>query len=143
MAPGEFSPQSVFFDFGFAQAVVVGGDIRFERRFSLFHAPFLKQLVQECGLGVQLALACFLLQIRETRRRERECAPLLSAWISVRHSTSYHIIGMIITATSESPRLRAAAELRSAWTGQRPVPTRAKPRRGKPRLYRKIVSESY
>ena len=100
MAPGKFSPQFIFFDFGFAQAVVVGGDIRFERRSALFHALFLKQLVQECGLGVQLALACLLLQIRETRRRERECAPLLYAWISVSHSTLYHIKGMIIIATS-------------------------------------------
>jgi len=41
MAPGKFSPQSVFFDFVVAQAVVVGGDIGFERRSALFHALFL------------------------------------------------------------------------------------------------------
>jgi hypothetical protein len=42
MASGKFSPGSVFLDFGIAQAVVVGGDIGFERRSSLFHALFLK-----------------------------------------------------------------------------------------------------
>jgi hypothetical protein len=68
MAPGKFSPQSVFFDFGFAQVVVVGGDIGFERRSSLFHALFLYQLVEEGGLRVKLARARLLFQIRETRR---------------------------------------------------------------------------
>jgi hypothetical protein len=42
MAPGKLPPQSVFFDFVVAQAVVVGGDIGFERRSALFHALFLK-----------------------------------------------------------------------------------------------------
>jgi len=84
---GKFSPSPLFLDFLIAQAVVVGGDIGFERRSALFHAFFLKQLVQECGLGVQLALVCLLVQVSKTLRGEGERATLLDASAAVLHST--------------------------------------------------------
>src|SRR5208282_879750 len=127
MASGKFSPGSVFLDFGIAQAVVVGGDIGLERRSPLFHALFLKQLVQECGLGAQISPACLLVQVSETIGRESEGAPPLNTWVRVRHSTLYHIIGMIIIAHPENVaaagRLPSCARLGRART---PVPTRAK-----------------
>src|SRR5271165_2932836 len=125
IASGKFSPQSVFFDFGFAQAVIVGGDIGFERHSSLFHAFFLKQLVQECGLGVQLSLACLLLQVRETCGGKRKRTSLLYGSVCVGHNTSYHIIGMIIMAHPKwlwLPVCRATLGL----DGASPVPTRTR-----------------
>jgi hypothetical protein len=135
----KFSPGSILLHFLIAQIVVIGGNIGFERRPALFHALFLQQLVQKCGLGVQLALACLLFQIRETCRGERKRTSPLNVSVRVRHSTLYHIIGMIIIAHLEMLWPRAAAELRSAWTGEGARPHTSKGRRGEPRLYRKIV----
>src|SRR5208282_4537292 len=127
MASGKFSPGFVFLDFRIAQAVVVGGHVGFERRPPLFPCLFQKQLVQERGLGSQLSPACLIVQVSETLGRQGEGAPLLNAWVSVRHSTLYHIIGMIIVAHPENAvaegRLPNCARLGRA---RAPVPTRAR-----------------
>src|SRR5690349_1652794 len=63
---GKFAPSSLLLDFLVAQAVVVSRDLGFKRRSPLFPGLFLKQLVQDCGLGVQSPVACLLLKISQT-----------------------------------------------------------------------------
>jgi len=96
MTTGKFSPQPVLFDFGVAQAVIVGRDLGLERRSPLFRCLFQKQLVQDGGLGAEVSLSCLLLQVGETLRREGEGASPLGARVPVWHNTLYHTLGMTV-----------------------------------------------
>jgi hypothetical protein len=101
MASGKLSPQSVFFDFGFAQAVVVGADIRFQSCHLSLSLFLLKKFIQNRRLGIGAPPPRFLLQIGETSRRKRKRAPLLNVSVPVCHSTVYHTINMIISIQRE------------------------------------------
>src|SRR6266496_3711864 len=76
---GELSPGSLLCNLFVAQAVVIGGDIGFQRRSPLFPRLFQKQLVQDGGLRAELSRACLLVQVSQTLRREGECAAPLNA----------------------------------------------------------------
>jgi len=93
---GKFSPRSLLLNFLARQAVIIGTDVGSERSSPLFRCFFQKQFVQDCGLGVKLALACLLLQVGQTLRGESKRAPSLNTRVSIRHNTLYHITGMII-----------------------------------------------
>src|ERR1035437_200844 len=114
---GKFAPSSLLLDFLVAQAVVVSGDLGFERCSPLFRCFFQKQVVQDCGLGVQLPFAGLLLKISQTLGRESEGASPLITWVHIRHSTLYHIIDMIdpsATLVAELPIGRRVCSIRSS-----------------------------
>jgi len=140
MASGELAPDFVFFDFSIAQTVIIGSDGRFQGRYLPLPLFLLKKFIQNCRLRIGVSPPCLLLQVGETRRRERKRAPLLNARVRVSHITMYHITGMSIIGHAE--RAVAAGHLPSCarlGRARAPVPTRPQPRRGKPRLYRMLL----
>jgi hypothetical protein len=101
MASGKLSPQSVFFDLGFAQAVVVGGDIRFQSCHLSLSLSLLKKFIQNRRLRMRAPPPRFLLKVRQTRRGKRKRAPLLNVSVRFSHSTLYHTMNMIISIQRE------------------------------------------
>jgi hypothetical protein len=118
MASGELAPDSVFFDFSIAETVIIGSDGSFQGCYLPLSLFLLQKFIQNRRLRIGAPPPRLLLQIRKTRWGERKCAPLLNVWVSVRHNTVYHIIGMITMANPGRCRPQASAELRSAWTGE-------------------------
>ncbi len=78
MTSGKFSPGSIFLDFGVAQAVVVGGDIGLEQCPLLLQFFLSKKFIQNRRLRISVPPSRFLLQVSESSRGKRECAPLLN-----------------------------------------------------------------
>lgn len=91
----KFAPDLVLLHLFLAQAVVVGGNIGFERCYLPFASFFPEKFIQNRRLGVRLATSCFLLQVCQTLRRECEGSPQFAASIGSLHLTLYHTINMI------------------------------------------------
>ena len=87
MCPGKFAPGLVLLYLGIGQAVVVGGNIGFERRSLLL--PFLLQekFIQNGRLGIGLPPTCFLVKVCQTLGRESEGSPQFAISIGYRHLT--------------------------------------------------------
>jgi hypothetical protein len=78
MAPGKFSPGSIFLDFGVSQTVVVGCDLRFESGPLLFQFLFVEQFVQNRRLRVGTPSTGLLVKVSQVVWGKGECSALFA-----------------------------------------------------------------
>lgn len=122
MTAGKFSPGPLLLSFFTAQAVIVGLDVRFERRESLFARLLQEKFVQNRRLRVALPPHLLLLKVREACRRECERTPLLEVRACFIHTHSHHIMSMINRITFEISLKELSFSVACAESNTPPLP---------------------